>query len=254
MAQQAQQSSVHKALWPLALLLIAGQLAACATNPQNDDESPSAEYDPWEPMNRKVYGLNVAIDTISTRPIAKAYKKVMPPFARRSVSNVFDNLTTPRSALNNFLQGKPARGFNEIGRFLFNSTIGIGGLIDIATLGGMERYDEDFSQTFAVWGLPEGPYIMLPIFGPHSLLDAVSLPINIYSNLQVHIDDTSLRDKLYGLRLIDARQRLLAAGKLLDDSQNPYITIRESYLQNREYKIYDGDPPLEDFYEFFDDE
>ncbi len=206
-------------------------------------------------MNRKVYGLNIAIDTVSTRPIAKAYKKVMPPFARRSVSNVFDNLTTPRSALNNFLQGKPARGFNEIGRFLFNSTIGIGGLIDIATLGGMERYDENFSQTFAVWGLPEGPYIMLPIFGPHSLLDAVFLPLNIYSNLQVHIDDTSLRDKLYGLRLVDARQRLLAAGKLLDDSQDPYITLRESYLQNREYKIYDGEPPLdEDFYEFFDDE
>ncbi len=200
-----------------------------------------------------MYSLNVAIDVVSIKPIAKGYKKVIPGFARRGVSNVFDNLLTPRSAVNNFLQGKPARGFSEIGRFLFNSTLGIGGLIDIATLGGMERYDEDFSQTFAVWRLPEGPYIMLPIFGPHSLLDAVSLPLNIYSNLQVHIDDTSLRDKLYGLRLIDQRQRLLVVSKLLDDSQDPYITIRESYLQNREFHIYDGDPPIdEDFYEFFD--
>jgi len=205
-------------------------------------------------MNRKLAVLNVALDTVSTKPIAKGYRIVVPRMARRGISNVFDNFTTPRSAINNFLQGKPGRGFNELGRFLFNSTIGVGGIFNIATLGGMERYDEDFSQTFAVWGIPAGPYIMLPIFGPHTLLDAVALPLDFYSDLHIHIDDVRLRNQLFGLRLIDQRQRLLAAGKLLDDSQDPYITLRESYLQNREYKIYDGEPPLEDFYEFFDEE
>lgn len=237
------------------LLLIAGQLAACATSEENSDAATSAAYDPWEPMNRKLYSINVAIDKVSLRPLAKGYRAITPGFARRGVSNFFDNLTAPRSALNNFLQGKPARGFSELGRFVFNSTLGVGGLFDIAGMGGMSRYDENFSQTFAVWGLPEGPFVMLPILGPHTVLDAVSIPFDFYSDLQSHYDNSSVRSKLYGLRLIDARQRLLPADKLIDESNDPYIVFREAYLQNREYVIYDGDPPNEDdYYEFTDDE
>lgn len=239
----------------LLMIFVIGLLAGCASGTEVAGERESAQYDPWEPTNRKLFALHRTMDKVVAQPLAKGYKKVTPTFARRGISNFFDNLTTPRSAVNNFLQGKPSRGFNEIGRFLFNSVVGIGGLIDIASAGGMERYDEDFSQTLAVWGLPKGPYLVLPLFGPNTVLDGVSLPVDFYSDLLVHFKNTGTRDKLYVLRLIDLRSRLLAVDTLLDNSQDPYITLRESYLQNREYEIYDGDPPIDDdIYEFMDDE
>jgi phospholipid-binding lipoprotein MlaA len=250
-ARTSASETLIYAILLLGLLLLSG----CATNQSENGANSLAEYDPWEPLNRNLYDLNIAIDRVSTKPLAKGYRKIMPAVARRGITNIFDNLTTPRSALNNFLQGKPARGFSEIGRFIFNSTLGIAGLVDVAELGGMGRYDEDFAQTFAVWGVPEGPFVVLPILGPHSLLDAVSLPFDFYSDLQPRIDNTSLRDKMYVLRIIDRRQRLLAADIFLDESQDPYITFREAYRQNREYLIYDGDPPIEDdYYEIFDEE
>ncbi len=230
-------------------------LTACASNNSESGSEPGAVHDPFEKLNRQVYAFNLAVDKVSTKPLAKGYRKVTPPAVRKGIANVFDNMTTPRSALNNFLQGKPARGFNELGRFLFNTTLGLGGIFNIAELGGMNRYDEDFAQTFAVWGLPEGPYLMLPIVGPHSLLAAIALPLDFYSDLQRYIDDASVRDRLYVLRIIDARQRLLAADSLLEDSSDKYISFRDAYLQNREYQIYDGDPPVDEvYYDFLDEE
>lgn len=166
------------------------------------------------------------------------------------------NLVTPRSIINNFLQGKPAYGFSELGRFVFNSTLGIGGLFDVATAGGLERHREDFGQTAAVWGVPPGPYVMLPFLGPQTLRNAVLLPIDIASSPLYHYDNSSVRDKLYILRAIEVRERLFAVDRLLEDSKDHYITVRESYLQNREFEVYDGDPPEDDefFDEFFDDE
>lgn len=246
--------SLDRARALLPLIIAAALLAGCAGNP-TDEESPSAEYDPWEATNRKIYNFNVAVDKATLRPIARGYKAVMPNFARRGITNFFDNLTTPRSSLNNFLQGKPKRGMKELGRFIVNSTMGIGGLINITDIDGWARHDETFSQTFAVWGLPEGPYLMLPILGPHSVLDATARPFDYYTNLLERYDNTAVRDKLNILTIIDARHRLLTADKLLDDSEDPYITLREAYRQNREYDIFDGDPPIEeDYYEFFDDE
>ena len=240
----------------LTLIVIASALlAACAGNQPAAEKSERAEYDPWEPLNRRVYNFNVAIDKASVKPLAKGYKAVTPRFVRRGITNFFDNLTTPRSSVNNFLQGKPKRGFTELGRFIVNSTIGLGGLVNVTDINGLERHDETFSQTFAVWGVPEGPYLMLPILGPHSVLDAASQPFDFYTNLLEHYENTSVRDKLNVLLIIDARQRLLAADRFLDDSNDPYITFREAYLQNREYEIYDGDPPVEDdYFEFLDDE
>ena len=209
------------------------------------------ETDPWEPMNRSLFRVNVAIDNATLKPIAKGYRYVLPKAVRKGISNFYRNLTTPRSAVNNFLQGKPANGFNEIGRFLFNSTFGIAGIFDVATSGGMEEYREDFGQTAAVWGVPDGPYVMLPFLGPKTLRDALLLPLDITANLLYHYDVASVRDRLYVLRLVDLRYHLLVADKLLDDSKDPYVTLRESYLQNREYEIYDGDPPEDD--DFFDE-
>ena len=255
MAAAFPKSSDRKARALTAVILSAMVLAGCAGSPSADEAAPAAEYDPWETMNRRIYNFNVAVDKATLKPLAKGYKTVMPRFARRGITNFFDNLTTPRSSLNNFLQGKPKRGAKEFGRFLVNSTMGLGGLINITDIDGWARYDETFSQTFAVWGLPEGPYLMLPILGPHSVLDATALPLDYYTDLQRSYKTTSVRDKLYFLRLVDARHRLLAADKFLDDSEDPYIAFREAYLQNREYQIHDGDPPVEeDYYEFFDDE
>ena len=220
-------------------------LGACAS---------TDEVDPYEKFNRSMFEVNRIGDKIIYKPLGKAYKAVIPSFARKGVNNFFDNLTTPRSALNNFLQGKPAHGFNELTRFVVNSTLGLGGLFDIAAGGGMERYDEDFSQTLAVWGLPEGPYLVIPIWGPRSVLSTVSIPVDFTTDLQRYIGDTGVRDKLYGLRLIDTRSRLLTTEEILNKSQDPYIAYREAYLQNRQFNIYDGDPPVEDDFYFFEED
>lgn len=225
-------------------------LSACASIPPEQ----RAATDPWEPMNRTIYQVNTSIDKVTTKPLARGYQKIVPSPVRSGVSNFFRNLTTPRSALNNFLQGKPKRGFSELGRFLFNSSLGVGGIFDIATAGGMEEYREDFGQTAAVWGVPDGPYVMLPFLGPQTLRDALLMPLDTLSQPLYHYDNTSARDKLMVLQIIDLRQSLLTAEKLLDDSKDPYITLRESYLQNREYEVYDGDPPDDDFYEDFDED
>ncbi len=233
------------------LLTAALSLGACAS----DENRQRAESDPWEPLNRGMYKANDVVDRATLKPIAKGYVWAIPSFARRGVSNFRNNLTTPRSAVNNFLQGKPKQGLSDVTRFLFNSTIGIIGLIDVASASGLEVYDEDFGQTLAVWGVPDGPYVYLPLFGPHTLRDAFTLPLDILSNPLVHYDNTSVRDKLYVLLAIDIRSSFFLAERLLEDSKDPYLTIRESYLQNRRFQIYDGDPPEdEDFYDDFEDE
>lgn len=218
-----------------------------------------AEYDPWEPMNRSLYAFNDAVDRYTMRPIAKGYKAVIPSVARRGVTNFSQNLLTPRSAVNNFLQGKPGPGLSDIGRFFINSIFGIAGLIDVASISGLEVYDETFGQTLAVWGVPEGPYVFLPVLGPNTLLDAVTIPVDIASDPLFHYDNSSVRDKLYILRAIDLRARVLTAETLLEDSKDPYLTIRESYLQNRRFRVHDGEPPTSEeeddlFEEFFDED
>ena len=251
---------MRQSLLALIVCSIGLALAGCAASDTRAAEESGAANDPFESFNRKMYALNMSVDKVALKPIAKGYKRFVPSPVRRSFANVFANFRTPGSALNNFLQGKPKRGFNELGRFLFNSTLGIAGIFDVATAGGMERYDENFSQTLAVWGLPEGPYLVLPVLGPHSLLDAAGVPVDYYSDLNTHLT-SGVKDRLYLFRLVDARARLLAADTLLDSSNDPYVTLRESYLQNREFEIYDGEPPedpdfLEEelFEDFFEDE
>jgi len=247
---------------PLLLVLLV-LMGGCATTATPDD-TPEPEvvrvaHDPWEPLNRGMYAVHDTVDRFTLKPIARGYKAVIPSFARRGVTNFSQNLTTPRSMLNNFLQGKPGPGFRDLGRFIINSTLGIGGLIDVATAQGMPVYDEDFGQTLAVWGLPEGPFLFIPILGPNTILDAVAIPVDILSDPLIHYDNSSVRDKLYLLRAIDLRARLLTAEVLLEDSKDPYLTLRESYLQNRRFQVYDGNPPSTEeeddlFDEFFEDE
>jgi phospholipid-binding lipoprotein MlaA len=238
----------------LAVLLLAVTCASgCASMPDGEP----VDYDPWEPANRSMYQLNDVLDRATTRPVARAYNAVIPEPVRLGVTNFGQNLMTPSSSLNNFLQGKPRDGFGELFRFIINSTAGIGGLFDIAANNGLGPKTEDFGQTAAVWGVPDGPYVMLPLRGPRTLRDAILMPLDFLADPLYHYDNSSVRDKLYVLRLINLRARLLPLEDMLEDSADPYVTLRESYLQNRKFEIYDGDPPAEDddlFDEFLEEE
>ena len=236
-----------------ALIAAASALlvSACATVP----EGSRVDYDPWEPLNRDIYAVNDFGDRYLLKPIAQGYDWILPDFVQTGISNFSRNLLAPGSAVNNFLQGKPRDGFSEISRFLFNSTLGIGGLIDVATIGGLERRYEDFGQTFAVWGVPDGPYVVVPFLGPRTLRDAAAIPLNFWADPLWHYEVRNVRNQLEVLRLINLRANLLRLDKFLDDSKDPYVTIRESYLQNRKFEIYDGDPPADDdFYDEFEED
>ena len=241
----------------LTLLVVVGSLGACATASDPTEPAPvRSESDPWEPMNRVIFRANRGFDSVTLKPIAKGYTKILPAPVRRSITNFSTNLFVPRSAVNNFLQGKFRGGVEDVGRFVFNTIFGIGGLFDVASVGGIPKHGENFSQTMAVWGFPEGPYLVLPFLGPQSLLDTVMLPADIQFDPLFHYDNSSVRDKLYILRVINLRARLLTADKLLEDSKDPYITMRESYLQIRQNLIHDGNPPEDDdmLDDFFDDD
>lgn len=230
-------------------------LCACATQPAAPPGQRSAA-DPWEPLNRQIYGFNQGLDKVTLKPIAKGYQAAVPQLIRTGIGNFSANLRTPLNIINQFLQGKGKAGLSETGRFLANSTFGLGGLLDVATDMGLEQQNEDFGQTFAVWGVPAGPYVVVPVLGPHTLRETLAIPLNILADPLLYYDNSSARDKIYFVRLVDVRARLLDAEKLLDGSADRYIAIREAYLQRRQYLIYDGSPPEDDdFYEeFIDDE
>jgi phospholipid-binding lipoprotein MlaA len=216
-------------------------------------------HDPWEGPNRTLYNFNDGLDRVSLRPIARFYNKVLPQPVRQGVTNFSTNLYVPRSSINSFLQGKPRDGVSEILRFIINSTFGIGGLFDIASPNGLEPRNEDFGQTAAVWGIPQGPYVMLPFLGPQTLTDALLVPLDIGSDPLYYYKVRSYRDPITILRIINLRARLLPLEDILADSADPYVTVRESWLQNRQFEIYDGDPPVDEeeddlFDEFFEDE
>jgi len=242
----------QRCLLLIAAFVVFGLLSACASTDATDETSAYVEYDPLEPFNRKMHRFNMAVDKVALKPLARGYKKILPSPVRRAITNFFSNLTTPRSALNNLLQGKPGHALNELGRFVFNSTLGIGGFFDIAGAGGMERYDENFGQTLSVWGVPDGPYVVLPFWGPNMASDAFAMPVDYYSDIWTHYDNSSVRSKVWLVRLVDVRYRLLSADSILEDSQDPYITIREAFMQNRTFRIYDGDPPSDE--DYYDDE
>jgi phospholipid-binding lipoprotein MlaA len=234
--------------------------AACAsapTDPANPDAPPPARSpaDPWEPLNRGLYIGTRAIDRATLRPISIGYGVVVPGVIRQSISNFSLNLRAPLNIINNFLQGKLGDGFRQTGRFVMNTTFGLGGLIDVATGVGIDVVNEDFGQTLAVWGVPDGPYVYVPFLGPRTLRDATMIPLDFLADPLFHYNNASVRDKVYLVRAISVRHRLLSAEELLKDAYDPYIALREAYLQRRQFLIYDGDPPEdEDLYEDFDDE
>jgi phospholipid-binding lipoprotein MlaA len=237
----------------LAVLVLGG----CASNApgaaDEDDRQTAVEsrVDPWEPVNRHVFAFNRGVDRATLKPIATGYEKVIPSFIRSGVRNFMVNLRGPRNILNNFLQGKGSNGFSETGRLVVNSTIGLLGVVDVASRLGLEKHREDFGQTLAVWGVPDGPYVMVPFAGPQTLRDVFAFPLDVLADPLWYYENDSVRYALYALRFIDLRARFLPQDDLLDEAFDPYVRLREAYLQNRRFAVYDGNPPVDD--DFYDD-
>lgn len=236
------QRSLVRALVAPALLAC----AACATTPSGGVGNPG---DPLEPLNRGIYRFNDAFDRALLKPVAKGYKAVTPNPVRQGIGNLLANLGYPTVIVNNLLQGKIGAAVSDTGRFLLNSTIGVAGLFDVATPAGLQAHNEDFDQTLAVWGVPRGPYLTLPFLGPSSVRGAFARPLDFWTDTTRYLDDSSVEDKLVVLSIIDARASLLPLEEQIEASNDPYIFVRESYLQNREYLIYDGNPPEDDLFD-----
>lgn len=243
-----------------SLLLVAMLAGGCASNSAVTDEgnvqtvAPSS-VDPWEHTNRPIFRFNRKLDNVTLEPVASGYVKVIPLPIRRGVGNFYRNLRGPRNIINNFLQGKGVDGLSETGRFVINSTIGLAGLVDIASRLGLESHREDFGQTLAVWGVPDGPYVMVPFAGPQTLRDVFAFPMDVLVDPLWYYEHDTPRYALYALRFIDFRAGFLDLDDLLEKAFDPYVRLREAYLQNRHYEIHDGNPPVDDdFYdEFYDD-
>ena len=233
-----------------AAVLIAMLAAGCAATPGR-----TVPDDRWEGFNRGVYKFNDAVDRAALKPVAKGYKKITPRWMRVGIGNLLGNLEYPATAVNQFLQGKPKMGLRDTGRFLLNSTLGLAGLFDVATSVGLEANDEDLGQTLAVWGVGSGPYLTLPFFGPSTLRDA---PTRIADFV---FDPLSYTDPpwevIWGERALDvvhSRAELLTLDPTLQRTYDQYAFIRDSWLQQREFAIFDGNPPPEQLEEDFEEE
>jgi phospholipid-binding lipoprotein MlaA len=194
-------------------------------------------YDPWEKLNRKTHRFNNAVDRTIARPLALGYVKVVPRPVRLGVSNFFSNLGEPITTLNSLLQGKPKQAAQSLGRFLLNSTVGIGGIFDPASDAKLPRKNEDFGQTLGVWGWRRSRYVELPLFGPRTIRDVFGLFGDAPLSPIRQVDEDKVRLGLQGLQLVDVRAQLLSIDALREGAVDEYALFRDSWLQRRNYQI-----------------
>jgi len=210
-------------------------LAALALTPV---VAQAAEEDPWEPVNRAIFRFNDTLDTYALKPLAQGYQAVTPQFLEDGIHNVFSNVGDVGNLANNLFQLKPAAAGVDTARLIFNTTFGLLGFFDVGTHMGLQRSDEDFGQTLGYWGVPSGPYVVLPLMGPSTVRDAVAKYPDTYTSPYRYIDNVPARNTALGLNLIDTRASLLSAEKLINGDK--YIFMRNAYLQNREFRVKDG--------------
>jgi len=246
------------------LVVVIMLMSACASHGQKADADsgaaaattkPAAQapVDRFEKFNRHMFSFNMKIDRWVLKPVAKGYDKITPRFVKTGVSNFFGNLGEVDNILNDLLQWKWKQVGNDSGRLLVNTTIGIGGLFDVARPMGMKKSDgEDFGQTLAVWGVKQGPFLVLPLLGPSTVRDGFALPVDWYADPVTYIDHKTPRYALRALHLVDTRRSLLDAEKLI--SGDPYLFIRDAYLQRREYLIKDGELDLDSGFDSGDED
>ena len=219
----------------IALLATAG-CSTTATDPR----------DPLEGFNRAMYAFNDGLDEAVVKPVSRAYKAVAPDPLRGMVRNFFSNIDDVFNGLNNLLQGKPLDAVTDWARFGFNTVFGVFGINDVASEMGLEKHNEDFGQTFAVWGVGDGPYLVLPFFGPYTLRDSAGLVLDWESDPVVRARPIALRNSLIATRFVSKRTDLLDASRVFDTAAlDRYVFLRDAYLQRRRSLIYDGNPPRE---------
>nr|WP_231970126.1 VacJ family lipoprotein [Polynucleobacter necessarius] len=235
----------------LALLGATIVCVGCASIPPGVEPSPQ---DPWESFNRSVFEFNEGLDAYLLKPVVAGYRFVLPEFVLEGIYNFFSNYNDIYTALYNLLQGKPDYAFNDLMRVVVNTTMGLGGLLDIATPGGLEKHKEDWGQTLGVFGVPSGPYVVLPFFGPSNVRDTVGIVADLESDYLLRLlPDVALRNSLTWLRVVNARNTYYEAGDLLDGAAiDKYSFMRDAYIQRRAYQINEGrddDEPLMPVYE-----
>ena len=207
--------------------------------------------DPFEDLNRDIFIFNEKLDEKLLKPTAIAYRKVTPQFARSGVTNFFNNLEEIDTTINQVLQGEIKHAFNDAGRFVINTTIGLFGLIDVASKMGLERHEEDFGQTLGVWGFDSGPYIMIPFLGPSNPRDLLSRPISSFLSGTFAMEDDDVKITLVGIDALETRERLLDAETLIIGDK--YIFVKDAYVQSREYEINNGSTEDDEFLDDMED-
>ncbi|AWT59310.1 MAG: putative phospholipid-binding lipoprotein MlaA [Candidatus Moanabacter tarae] len=241
-------SVVERKLEPLfgftsrLLVLLPLLLSGCTTT-----ATINGNPDPFENFNRPIHNLNHKLDTALLKPVAKAYEKTLPTPIRNSIRNFFYNLGEPNTIANCILQGKRKQAIHSFVRFFLNSTAGVGGLIDVASHGGLKKHKEDLGQTLAIWGLAEGPYLVIPLVGPSTLRDLPNRFIGKYTNPFNYWQKGSSRISRGITGTLNTRAQVTGSIKKIDDTAlDRYIFVREAYLDSRKFDIFDGSPPIED--------
>lgn len=226
---------MKEALAAIALCLVAG----CATV-----SGPPNPKDPWEGYNRGMFRVNDTLDQAVLKPVAETYVKVVPEFAQEGVNNFFGNLEDLSNGINNLLQGKVADGFTDFARLAVNSVFGIAGLWDVATPMGLEKHNEDFGQTLGTWGVPAGPYFVIPFLGPSSVRDAPARYVDPRFYYNRGIEEIALRNTLFVTDVIRSRANVIKAEKVVEEAAlDKYSFVRDAWLQRRQSQVYDGRPP-----------
>ena len=240
----------RRSLQALAGVALLALTAGCATAPGGDPR------DPWEPYNRSMTKFNDGVDDAVLKPVATVYRDVLPQPVRTGVGNFFGNLSDVWSFVNNVLQAKPEGSLHSFWRVVVNSTMGLGGVLDPATEMRLERHREDFGQTLGRWGVPPGPYFVIPLLGPSTVRDAVALPVDYYGHPLGQMHDVAWRNSLAAVYFVNVRATVLNATDLLDSAAlDPYTFKRDAFLQKRENDVYDGNPPQnEERYDLEEDE
>lgn len=222
--------------------LAGGLLALVLAGGAHADEE--VQHDPYESFNRTMFSVNEAVDKVVVKPLGQTYDKTVPLPVKAGVGNFFGNAGDLWIGVNSALQGKFSDAGVDVGRLLINSTVGIFGLFDVASELGLDKHDEDFGQTLAVWGVGDGGYLYWPIIGPRTVRDTAGWGVDTYADSVQYIRPIAVRNSVVGLRIVDIRASLLPADKVVEEAAlDKYSYIRDAYLQRRRNQIFDGRPP-----------
>lgn len=239
-----------RTVFRLGVVVMVLFMTGCATTNQSAGVS-----DPLEGYNRAMYKFNDAVDTAVLKPVARGYDAVVPAPISQGVSNFFSNLNDITVIINDLFQGKFYQAYRDTHRFVLNTTVGVAGIFDVASLSGFTKNNEDFGQTLGVWGAEPGAYVVLPFFGPRNVRDTFGLVGDMFTDPVMYVEGDDARIALVGTRVIDTRANLLKAEKVLDQAAtDEYSYVRDAYMSRREYLVFDGNPPQNDDFDVFEDE